>query len=306
MKGVSPMAEAMVSEITCFSTHDGPGVRTSVFIKGCPLRCRWCSNPETWTKERNLYHHAARCTGCGRCLTKCPQGAISLKDGISDIDRRACTLCFECVNACLQKVFSISGKTMSSEQAFELVKRDKPFFGDEGGLTLSGGEPLSSPEFTYELFSLCKQEGISTVLDTTGLGKKEDLEKILTVTDLVLLDIKHMDSEQHRLWTGVPNEAILEHADLIMRSVPTRVSFPLVPGANDGKENVEALVDFVAKRKVEWVDINPLHSLGETKYRNLGLTSPYDELRSPTSEEVKAVRDAFARVGVNTTVGRMM
>ena len=300
------MAEAIVSEITSFSTHDGPGIRTTIFVKGCPLRCAWCSNPETWTKERMLYHHAARCIGCGRCVEACPRGAIFPDGAVAGVDREKCDRCFACTAVCLQKAFSISGETYDVERAFRLIEREKPFYGADGGLTISGGEPLSSPDFTIELFRRCKEDGVSTVLDTTGYADERTLREALSWTDLVLLDLKHMDSAAHERLTGVPNDLILANAEIIAATVPTRVSFPLVPGANDSVENVEATARFCAEHGIEWVDVNPLHTLGETKYRNLGRTSPYGEMRIPTPEEVKAVREVFGRFGVKTTNGRMM
>lgn len=300
------MAEAIVSEVTSFSTHDGPGIRTTIFVKGCPLRCRWCSNPETWTKELMLYHHAARCVGCGRCIDACPQGALYPDGQVAGVDRKKCDRCFACTGVCLQKAFSVSGEVYDVDKAFRLIQREKPFYGKDGGLTLSGGEPLASPEFTTELFRRCKEDGVSTVLDTTGYADEDTLRQALAVTDLALLDLKHMDSAAHEKWTGVPNDRILANAELIAATVPVRVSFPLVPGANDDPENVEATARFCAEHGIDWVDVNPLHALGATKYRNLGLASPYDDMRIPSTEEVAAVRQVFAQFGVKTTNGRMM
>ena len=299
------MSEAIVSEITGFSTHDGPGIRTSVFVKGCPLRCLWCSNPETWTKKRQLFFHAARCQGCGRCAGACPEGAIDPRFG-RPVDRSACTRCFACADVCLHRALEVSGTRLTAQEVFERVERDKPFYGARGGLTLSGGEPLSSPEFTRELFGLCKAAGISTVLDTTGFGSEEDLAEILKLTDLVLLDLKHMDPSEHERLTGVSNKTVLANAERIAATVDVRVSFPLVPGENDSDENLEATAAFCERLGVEWVDVNPLHALGEAKYQGLGLPSPYEGLRSPSPEEVARARAVMERHGLRTTVGRMM
>lgn len=299
--------QGMVSEITSFSTHDGPGIRTSVFLKGCPLRCRWCSNPETWNPVFQLYFMERKCTGCGKCEKVCPVQAIgSASQGKDRIKRDLCTLCKSCLNTCLLGAYRISGTLYEAKDLFRKIQRDKPFFGDNGGLTISGGEPLSQPEFVRELFSLCKEDGISTVLDTSGYGKWEDLENILPLTDLVLLDIKAMDNEVHQKWTGVSNQLILENAVRIAAKVPVRISLPLIPGVNDDKENLLKTAEFACKNGVEWMDINPFHALGAAKYESLGLESPYTQFRSMEKEEVEQAAELFRGNGLKVSVGRMM
>lgn len=299
--------QGMVSEITSFSTHDGPGIRTSVFLKGCPLRCRWCSNPETWNPVFQLYFMERKCTGCGKCEKVCPVQAIGpASQGKDRIKRDLCTLCKSCLNTCLLGAYRISGTLYEAKDLFRKIQRDKPFFGDNGGLTISGGEPLSQPEFVRELFSLCKEDGISTVLDTSGYGKWEDLENILPLTDLVLLDIKAMDNEVHQKWTGVSNQLILENAVRIAAKVPVRISLPLIPGVNDDKENLLKTAEFACKNGVEWMDINPFHALGAAKYESLGLESPYTQFRSMEKEEVEQAAELFRGNGLKVSVGRMM
>ncbi len=301
------MERAIVSEITGFSTHDGPGIRTSVFVKGCPLRCAWCSNPETWEKKRLLYFHAARCAGCGACAKACPNGAIEIgAEGKARIDRTRCERRFACVSACMRSAVTVSGEEMSTEELFKVILRDKPFYGKRGGLTVSGGEPLSSAAFVAELFGMCKREGISTVLDTTGFGRERDLLEVLAVTDMVMLDLKHMDSAAHERWTGVPNETILRNARTIMARVETRISLPLVKGVNDDDENIAATAEFARSGGVEWVDINALHALGKAKYDGLDIESPYGGFESPNAEDMARVRGLFGEHGLQTTVGRMM
>lgn len=300
------MERAIVSEITGFSTHDGPGIRTSVFVKGCPLRCLWCSNPETWTKEQLLYFHQARCVGCGACVKACSHGALGLEEGKATVNRECCVRCFSCTGVCLRTALTISGEEMSTEAVFGIVQRDKPFYGKRGGLTLSGGEPLSSARFTAELFALCKAEGVSTVLDTTGFAQEDDLAAVLRYTDMVMLDIKHMDAVEHERLTGVSNEVILRNAETIMARVETRISVPLIHGVNSDDANIVATAEFARRGGVEWVDISPLHALGAAKYAGLGMSSPYGQLEAPTGEEVLRARKLFEMHGLKTTVGRMM
>lgn len=299
--------KGIISEITSFSTHDGPGIRTTVFLKGCPLRCRWCSNPETWNPVFQLYFMERKCTGCGKCEKVCPTKAIGpASEGKDRIRREDCTLCKACLNACLPGAYRISGTVFEAKDLFRKIQRDKPFFGEDGGLTISGGEPLSQPEFVRELFTLCKEDGISTVLDTSGFGKWEDLEKILPFTDLVLLDIKAMDNAVHQKWTGVSNQLILENGARIAARVPVRISVPLIPGVNDDSDNLQKTAEFARKNGVEWIDLNPFHALGAAKYESLGLESPYAQFRSLEKEEVEQAAELFRGYGLQVSVGRMM
>lgn len=189
---------------------------------------------------------------------------------------------------------------------FRKIQRDKPFFGEDGGLTISGGEPLSQPEFTREMFAMCKQDGISTVLDTSGFGKWEDLEKILDYTDMVLLDVKIMDEEAHKKWTGVSNQIILENGRRMAERVPVRISLPLIPDVNDSEENLQQTAAFAKACGIHWIDLNPLHVLGAAKYESLGMESPYINFRTMEKEEVEKAVSLLRENGLQVSVGRMM
>lgn len=297
----------LVSEITNFSTRDGPGIRTTVFLKGCPLRCKWCSNPETYKPHKQLYYIPSKCKGCGNCEAACPQNAISNRNSsYTRVDRHKCDLCMKCVDTCLYKAFKISGQTYTVERLLGLLERDRPFFGATGGLTVSGGEPLLQGEFVRELFHECKLHGISTVLDTCGYGDSALLEEILTDTDMVLLDIKHMDPAAHMKWTGRSNELILKNAALIVRTVKTRISLPLIADVNDSPENIHQTARFAVELGIEWVDINPFHKLGAGKYHYLGMRSPYGRFRPLEKETIESTITILQQYGLHTTLGRMM
>lgn len=297
----------LVSEITNFSTRDGPGIRTTVFLKGCPLRCKWCSNPETMKPYPQLYYIPSKCKGCGKCVSVCPHGAISeYYARYNRVDRHKCDLCMKCIDTCLHKAFKKSGETYTVERLLGLLERDRPFFGEKGGLTVSGGEPLLQGEFVKELFRQCKVCGISTVLDTSGFGDTELLRKILAETDLVLLDIKHMDPAAHLKWTGRSNELILKNAAVIAQTVEARISLPLITDVNDSPENIHETARFAVEHGIEWIDVNPFHELGKGKYHYLGKHSPYGRFRQLEKEKIESTITIFKQYGLHTTIGRMM
>jgi pyruvate formate lyase activating enzyme len=296
----------VITEFKRFATHDGPGIRTTVFVKGCPLRCVWCSNPETWEMTPQLYFKPQLCVESGRCVDICPEKAIAMSKE-RKIDRLKCNLCFKCVDACLYGALEKVGKVVSVEEVMRVVERDLPFYQKSGGgLTLSGGEPLHQPTFTSGVFKRCKESGIHTTLDTCGYARPDVVEEVLKYTDLVLLDIKHMDSEKHKKYTGVGNELILHNARIMARRCEVRISLPLIPGLNDSYENIRATAEFAKSLGVKYIDIEPLHKFGDHKYRFLGLESPYKHLTEPTREEVLSVKREIESMGIQATVGRMM
>ncbi len=276
-------------------------------MKGCPLRCKWCSNPETWTIQDRLFYVEKKCINCGKCETLCPKNAIGSYEAHHDrIDRALCDVCGTCVNNCLQNAFRISGKEYTTQELFYKIERDVPFYGDDGGLTISGGEALSQAAFTEEMFRLCKENNIGTVLDTCAYGNTTALERILDYTDLVLLDLKHMDSNKHEQWTGKPNNLILKNAVKIMERVETRISIPLIPTVNNDRENLHRTAEFAASYGVKWIDINPFHALGEAKYQCLGMASPYFQFRKLKKQEIEEAIRIIKSHGLQVTVGRMM
>lgn len=297
--------KGIVTDIKKFATHDGPGIRTTVFIKGCFLRCKWCANPETQEPYPQLYFIPRKCSNCGRCVEMCSEQAISM-DAKNKVDRRKCSLCMKCVDICPESAFKKIGTEVSLEEVVLEIEKDLPFYGADGGLTISGGEPLYQPDFTLALLKDIHQKGISTVLDTSGYAGSEILEEVVKYCDLVLLDLKHMDPAKHQEGTGVSNELILNNAVLIAKKCNLRISLPLIPGYNDSEANLRETAKFARSIGVEFIDIIPLHGLGASKYEYLGLKSPYADFSEATKEEIVKIKTLFNNYGLKITIGRMM
>jgi pyruvate formate lyase activating enzyme len=297
-------SSGLVTELKRFATHDGPGIRTTVFFKGCPLRCRWCSNPEGLAPGPELLFHAHRCRSCGACVGACPERAIALERD-ERIDRVRCTLCWECVAACPHGAYRRSGRQMTAAELEAEVEKDRPFYRIDGGITLCGGEPLAQPELALELLGRCRAARLSTVLDTSGHAPPEVVRQAAKLADLVLLDIKHMDPAAHRATTGVDNALVLSNAQLLARGTRIRLTLPLVPGFNDTADNLTETARLALRLGAEAIDVLAVHELGRERYRHLGRPLP-ERQRAPTPEELACAVRVIAEQGVETTIGRMM
>ena len=298
---------ALISNIQGYSIHDGPGIRTVVFLKGCPLRCRWCANPENLEDRVRVGFLANLCQHCARCAKVCPQGAI-LPDAERRIDRNRCDDCALCVEACFYGALVRYGKRMTVEEVFDQVRRDKIFYDSSGGgVTVSGGEPLTHADFVAELFTLCREEGINTCVETCGCVPRSAFEKVLRLTDTFYFDLKLMDSEKHRAYTGQGNESILENARFLAGS-GANILFrqPLIPGVNSPEENVKATAAFIRSldREVLALQLIPYHRMGTSKYAALDIPYTLEEIKPMAAEEVEAVRALYESLGVPCTVSR--
>ena len=259
-------------DIKRFALHDGPGIRTTAFLKGCPLSCLWCHNPESQDGAPELMFWEERCVGCGACVSACRVGAIVVHDGLAQTDRTICTACGECVAACARNAREIVGELWSANRLLEEVEKDLLFYDQSGGgITLSGGEPLTQAHFVLSVLTLCKAHRIHTAVDTCGQAKWEDLKRVARLTDLFLYDVKHMENARHREFTGVSNERILENLrrlDNEGRAIWIR--YPLIPYFNDADEDVAALGEFVSHLKaVEAIHLLPYHRGGKRKLERL-------------------------------------
>ena len=294
-----------IFDIQRFSINDGPGIRTTVFFKGCPLRCIWCDNPESQEQLPQLLYFESLCTKCYRCVEECPTGASKIgRDGLIEIDRGLCQACGRCVETCPSEARVISGRTMTAGEVVAIVKKDELFYRNSGGgVTASGGEPTYQPDFLKELFRQCQSYGIHTTLDTCGCVKWKVMAGILDYVDLVYYDLKHMDTVRHRELTGVGNELLLDNAKRISQGgKPIVIRIPLIPGYNDSEENVRAMAEFVTGIKVVRVDIIPFHQLGRKKYERLGMTYKLGEAKPYEEETIQAFKDAFQSYGLEVSI----
>lgn len=288
-------AKGTVFNVQHFSTDDGPGIRTTVFLKGCPLRCLWCANPESQAYEPQLAHRDATCIACKACISVCPRGALSQQGSEIVIDRSSCTTCGACVMACPSGAMFLYGEERSAKDVFEEVLRDKTYYETSGGgVTASGGECMGQPAFVAELFGLCKDAGICTALDTCGFISRDALDMVRDQTDLVLFDIKAIDGQLHEQGTSVSNRRILNNFDSMLElGMNVVVRVPVIPGWNDSNKELGAIADFVVARDPSLhVDVLPYHKYGIGKYELLGM--PY---RLEGAEPVgKEERERYARV----------
>lgn len=303
--------KAMIFDIQGFSIHDGPGIRTVVFLKGCPLRCKWCCNPESQSVSHEILHVRTKCVKCYRCIDLCPRGVIDLPEvgGHISIDRGVCADCQDhpCVKGCYQSALESIGTCMTVQEVMEKVMADEIFYQNSGGgVTLSGGEALTQSEFCRELFKECRDQYVHTAIETTGYAAWEKLKGVLDYTDLVLFDLKHMDPAVHKELTGVSNELILKNLEEIFArtKVPTIIRLPVIPGANDSNENMEATARFMNKIGAKEINIMPYHRLGTGKYAGLGKEYPMEmDINAPGDERMKEIQGIFEAHNLKCTIG---
>lgn len=293
------MTSGVITHIQRFSVHDGPGIRTTVFLKGCQMTCPWCHNPETYRRAPEIQAFPDRCIGCQACAAACRQGSHEFSEGRHRYDRERCVACGECVDTCFAKMLVRVGESRTAESVVAEVLADRPFYHPVGGGTLSGGEPLAQAEFVRAILERCRREGIHTALDTNLAWPWETVASFLPLVDLFLVDIKMMDDAAHRKWTGMSNQETLENLRrLDDHGTGLIVRTPVIAGINDRPEQIDAIADFLAAlRHVQHYDLLPYHPLGEGKRLALGLEPR--EFHTPSAVQMvdlaaRAARPAFA------------
>lgn len=265
------ISEGWVYDIQRFSLHDGPGIRTTVFLKGCSLKCVWCHNPESQFSLPEIAEFKDRCMGCGRCIEVCPQKAIT--ETKWSIDRETCTRCGRCAEVCPSGARKIMGKKMGAEDVLREVRKDKLFYKNSGGgMTLSGGEPLRQALFSRQLLRMCKKENIHTAIETCGYTNWSNFNKILPFTDLVFYDVKHINPLRHKVFTRKSNELILENLrKMVEEGANIVIRIPLIPGYNDAEGDIMATAEFLKSLKyIKRIELLSYHKLGEAKYDRIG------------------------------------
>lgn len=279
-----------ITTIQRMSLHDGSGIRSTVFLKGCNMHCGWCHNPETLNMNAELELIQQKCIGCNSCTEVCQTGAFSLVDGKPDFQKTLCTSCFDCVEVCYAEAINKIGREVTPEEVLAEVEQDFPFFSNSGGgITISGGEPMLQPEFTKQTLALFKKAGIHTALDTNLSISWTQYEKVLPFTDLVLADLKMMDDTLHLKWTGKHNSTILENIyKLDASGIPYFIRTPVVPGINDHKAEIQAMAKFAASLKnLKKYELLPYHSMASCKYTNLKLENPMGKTRDLSKERLE-------------------
>jgi len=294
----------LVFDIQRFSVHNGPGIRTTVFLKGCPLRCAWCSNPESQDFFPNLLARDARCRGCAACVPACPRGAITVAGGKRRIDWRRCNHCLECVESCIYGSLTACGEYREVAQVVDEVARDRDFYeASGGGVTISGGEALLQDDFVLSVLRECKNQGFHTALDTTGYAPWEKLERLLPFVDLVLFDIKHLDSAEHKRATGVGNAVILENLERVAKIRTTWLRMPVIPGFNDSEEHVERLGELGKRVGAERISLLPYHEGGSAKSEQVGKVYAFPEGGTPDDRHMERLKDIIVGKNINVSVG---
>lgn len=291
----TPKADGIIFDLQRYSIHDGPGIRTLIFLKGCPLHCVWCSNPEGISPKPELMWVEVKCIHCGKCLQNCPRGALRVdENGKISIDRRRCVSCGTCAKNCYAEAIKMAGRYVTAQEVIDYVERDRHFFeGSGGGVTLGGGDPMMQPLFAEKLLQECKRRGLHTAMETEAHAHWESFEHVIPYVDLFLIDVKSIDSEAHFKHTGVHNERILENIRRLSNcGAEVQIRMPVIPGYNDSEENIRKTAEFAASLKNgKEIALLPYHELGLSKYEQLEREYSLKDVKAPDEERMNHLKE---------------
>jgi pyruvate formate lyase activating enzyme len=296
---------AFISNIQRFSVHDGPGIRTTIFFMGCPLRCKWCQNPEAIHRNISLMRTKQLCVNCGSCVTVCPRNALQLSNGAIELNRERCDNCLKCIDTCPSEALRPSGRRYELNDLFKEVMKDEAVFRRGGGVTLTGGEPLLGIDFTEALLQRLRDNDIHTAVETCGYPPWMHYRRVLDLIDFYLVDVKLISSEKHKCWTGVDNKGILSNIRRLSEAArPMVLRIPLIPEVNDDAQEFGAIVAF-AKSLPHLLSIHilPFHQIGRDKYTQLGMDYELSQLKEDNSQRVEACADLARAAGFKVSIG---
>lgn len=299
------MAHGTVFNIQKYSLHDGPGIRTTVFLKGCPLSCWWCHNPESQQVKQEIVFWKDKCIACRDCEKVCPVGAVKFTEKGFNLDKDKCILCGKCAEVCPSEALEKIGKKMSLDEVMNEVEKDMVFYEESGGgVTFSGGEPLLQIEFLDSLLTISKEKGMHTVVDTSGHTPWENFERIKDKVDLFLYDIKHIDDEKHKKYMGISNVLILENLKkLAERGNKIWIRIPVIPGINDDDLNIERVCEYISSLNLRDIYLLPYHRIARDKYKRLNMKYKIPDLQQPRDEEMERIAQRFRVYGLNAKIG---
>lgn len=301
-KAEQPTSCGLLYKVEHFSINDGPGIRDLVIMKGCPLRCRWCSSPHTQTRKIEPLYIKSNCLSCGRCIRACPNAAITLSadNGIAT-DYSHCIGCGQCAEACTEKARVLDAAYYSAQDLVTILERNKVFYNRSGGgVTFGGGEPTLQPEFLLDCIERCQQVGISTAIETSAYCDANVFEKIAGELSFMHIDIKHMDSDKHEEWTGVSNELILSNIRAAAERTPLVLRIPVIPDFNDDLGNVRQMIEFAQTlgKNFLYIELLPYHLYGKHHYEELGRSYPMGNTQPPSDESMSRIYNKIKDAGV--------
>ena len=298
---------SLIFDIKRYAINDGPGIRVTVFLKGCSLNCKWCHNPESIPRQQQKMYASDKCMRCGECVKHCPNNALILTpDGIVT-NNDLCAMCGKCAEVCPTKAMEMTGEIMTVEQVMTQIRKETLLMDQSGGgVTFSGGEPLIHHEFLIKMLDACGKEGIHRCIDTTGLTSTKELLEVAEKSDHFLFDLKMMDSNKHKEWTGVPNEKILENLKLLAaKGMPMNIRIPLIKGVNEDDKNIHESAQFISDLEgtKPIVNILPFHNIAEKKYEKLGQHYERGTMDEPDVKRQKEIIEIFKSYGLKVIIG---